>query len=167
MIDIEYIRTMARYSTWQNTNVITAGEALEDDERCEQRGAFFGSIQGTLNHLLWGDRIWMARFADTEKPRMGSIPESIGETDGWAEYCLARAAMDVQISDWAGSLDPAWLEGELTWFSGAMNRTVSKPKQTLVVHFFNHGTHHRGQVHAMLTAIGKMPADTDLPFMPE
>lgn len=166
MIDIDYIRTMARYSAWQNGNILQASNALEDAERHKQRGAFFGSIQGTLNHLLWGDRIWMSRFAGTDKPNMASIPESTDETRDWAEFRTARAAMDNTISEWADNLDPAWLEGELAWFSGAANRTVSKPRQTLVVHFFNHGTHHRGQIHAMLTAAGAKPGDTDLPFMP-
>ncbi|MFK8082994.1 MAG: DinB family protein [Granulosicoccus sp.] len=158
---------MARYSAWQNNSIVEAVETLADTERVKPRGAFFGSIQGTLNHILWGDRIWMNRFAATEKPSMDSIPESINETDDWAEFCIERHAMDVAISAWSQSLDPAWLLGDLAWFSGAVNRNISKPKQTLVVHLFNHGTHHRGQIHAMLTAAGVTLADTDLPFMPD
>ena len=75
-----------------------------------------------MNHLLWGDRIWMQRFANTEKPNKKSIPESIDETDGWTSYQTERLAMDTSISNWAESLDPMWLAGGLTWFSGAVNR---------------------------------------------
>lgn len=158
---------MARYGAWQNESMVSAAEALDGSERQRQRGAFFGSIQGTLNHLLWGDRIWMHRFADTEKPRMTSISDSINETDHWDEYCVARSAMDATITDWAKRMDSNWLDGDLTWFSGAVNRDVSKTKQLLVIHFYNHGTHHRGQVHAMLSAAGQTQNDTDLPFLPD
>jgi uncharacterized damage-inducible protein DinB len=56
--------------------------------------------------------------------------------------------------------------GDLGWFSGAMGREVTKPKALLVLHMFNHQTHHRGQIHAMLTTAGARPGDTDIPFMP-
>lgn len=167
MIDLNYTHTMARYSAWQNNSIITAAGTLEDEERNKHRGAFFGSIQGTMNHLLWGDRIWMHRFSGSAKPIMASIPESIAETNSWASYCTERAEMDGAINNWAKNLDPSWLEGDLSWFSGAVNCTVTKPKKTLVVHFFNHGTHHRGQIHAMLTSAGAVLDDTDLPFMPD
>lgn len=167
MITKDYIQMMARYSAWQNASIAKTADSISATERQTQRGAFFGTIEGTLNHLLWGDRIWMHRFANTDKPLMDSIPASINESNSWPEYIEARDAMNKTIIDWANDLDPAWLVGELSWFSGAVNREVSKSKQTLVVHFFNHGTHHRGQVHCMLTAAGLKPDDTDLPFMPE
>jgi uncharacterized damage-inducible protein DinB len=58
------------------------------------------------------------------------------------------------------------LAGELSWYSAAMQTEIRRPRWALIVHFFNHGTHHRGQVHGMLTAAGARPTDTDLPFMP-
>jgi uncharacterized damage-inducible protein DinB len=61
----------------------------------------------------------------------------------------------------------AWFDGDLTWFSGAMGKQMSKSKMLLVPHFFNHQTHHRGQIHAMLTAAGVKPGATDLAFMPD
>lgn len=167
MIDVEYVQMMARYSTWQNASLINAAETLEDADRCKDRGAFFGSIQGTMNHLLWGDRIWMHRFAGTAKPNKEFIQESISETDNWAMYRSAREEMDIIVSSWSLQLDPAWLAGELTWFSTAANRTICKPKQALAVHFFNHGTHHRGQIHALLTSAGGTPMDTDIPLLPD
>ena len=76
-----------------------------------------------------------------------------------------RAAFDTIMVDWANRLDAAALEGELTWYSGAIKAELHKPKWLLVTHMFNHQTHHRGQVHCMLTQAGGKPGDTDLPFM--
>ena len=75
--------------------------------------------------------------------------------------------MDARITLWAERLRAIDLVGDLTWYSGAANRNMVKPKALCVAHFFNHQTHHRGQIHAMLTAAGQKPAATDLPFMPE
>ena len=68
------------------------------------------------------------------------------------------------IIDWADKLDSGVARGDLTWFSGAAGREVTKPKWLLVTHLFNHQTHHRGQVHCMLTQCGVKPGATDLPF---
>jgi uncharacterized damage-inducible protein DinB len=165
MIDKTYLQKMARYNRWQNENLYGAAEGLSDAERKRDRGAFFGSIHGTLNHLLWGDRAWMSRFAGTPKVTVG-IKDSAGLYPGWEELKRERAQFDRTIIDWAEALDPQWLAGGLTWFSGAMQRELTMPKWVLVTHFFNHQTHHRGQVHAMLTAAGAKPGDTDLCFMP-
>ncbi|MEZ5861079.1 MAG: DinB family protein [Geminicoccaceae bacterium] len=70
------------------------------------------------------------------------------------------------LLEWARGLDPGWLAGELSWHSGAIGREVTRPRALLVAHLFNHQTHHRGQVHAMLTAAGAKTGPTDLPFMP-
>ena len=167
MVGVGYVQTMARYGAWQNNSLMRAADGLEEAARQKDRGGFFGSIAGTLNHLLWGDRIWMARFAGTDDPHQPSIAQSVSETQNWSDYCGARTAMDSAILTWAGDVNPAWFDGDLTWFSGAAQRDVSKPKTMLVMHFFNHATHHRGQVHAMLTAAGARPDDTDLFLMPE
>ena len=67
---------------------------------------------------------------------------------------------------WAQALDPHWLEGELTWFSGAAQKEITRPAWIQVTHFFNHQTHHRGQVHCMITQCGIRPSDTDLMILP-
>jgi len=79
----------------------------------------------------------------------------------------ARRDTDLIISNWAEALDEKELAAQLSWHSGATGREMSKPIDMLIVHFFNHQTHHRGQVHAMLTAAGAKPEDTDIPFMPD
>ena len=78
-----------------------------------------------------------------------------------------RAAFDQKIIDWADTVDDAWLAADLTYYSGATKREWTRPRWMLVTHMFNHQTHHRGQVHSMLTQAGGKPSDTDLPFMPD
>ena len=85
--------------------------------------------------------------------------------ESWDDLKRERAGLRSRSSSTGPSkLDPAWLEGDLTWFSGAAGREVTKPKWLLVTHMFNHQTHHRGQVHCMLTQCGVKPGATDLPF---
>lgn len=166
MIDAAFCRTMARYNRWQNNSLAAAADKLSDEERGRDRGAFFGSIAGTLNHLLWGDTIWMSRL-DGWAPPAGGIAESPRLTADWGAWKAARRDADARIADWADRLADADLQGELAWFSRALGREVEKPKWLCVQHFFNHQTHHRGQVHAMITAAGGRPDDTDLFIMPD
>ena len=162
----DYAIAMARYNLWQNQSVTTAASGLSAEARQAERGSFFGSIEKTFAHLLWGDRIWLSRFAGTEAPR-GSIAQSVAMDQGWPVFCEERAAFDRRILDWAHGVSPDWFEGELSWYSGAVGRDVTKPKWLLVLQLFNHQTHHRGQIHAMLTAAGAKPDATDIPFMPD
>jgi len=165
MIDPDYVQCMARYNRWQNDNLYAIADALSEAERRREREAFFGSIHATLNHVLWADRIWMSRLAGVPSPR-GGIPESVSLYDDWGELKQERKAFDAVVIDWADRLDGASLAGELAYYSGAIKSHLRKPKWVLVTHMFNHQTHHRGQVHCMLTQAGGKPGDTDLPFMP-
>jgi uncharacterized damage-inducible protein DinB len=166
MIDPAYVQRMARYNRWQNANLYGVADTLSDEERRRERGAFFGSIHKTLSHLLWADQIWMSRFAGTPRPQ-GGIPESVSLFPDWDGLKRERAAFDETIVGWAEKLERSWLEGDLTWYSGGMKRDMTKPKWQLVMHFLNHETHHRGQVHCMLTQAGAKPYTTDLMAMPE
>jgi uncharacterized damage-inducible protein DinB len=166
VISPDYVRLMARYNRWQNESLYGEAERLSDEARRLERGAFFGSIHGTLSHLLWGDGMWLHRFAGTPKLE-GGIKDSPGHFADWNDLAAKRKVMDEVIISWAEALGHDWLAGDLTWFSGGQGRNVTKAKWLLVTHFFNHQTHHRGQVHAMLTAAGGRPDDTDLPFMAE
>ncbi len=167
MIDSDYVRLMAAYTGWQNRSVYEAAGALTDEARREDRGAFFGSIHATLNHLLWGDQLWLHRLAGTPAPASPDIPGSIGQHADWAGLAADRQATDAAIQTWAARVTGEDLAGALSWHSGAIGREVIRPRWVLVVQLFNHGTHHRGQVHAMLTAAGARPEDTDVPFMPD
>ena len=161
MIDPAHVIMMARYNTWQNASLYAAADGLPAEERVRDRGAFFKSIQGTLNHILWGDGMWMHRFAGLPKPDVG-IADSPDFVPDWEQLKADRVAFDAQIETWADVVEADWLDGSMTWFSGAVGREITAPHSMLVTHMFNHQTHHRGQVHAMLTALGAKPDDTDL-----
>jgi len=165
MIDTQFVERMANYNRWQNQNLYGCADRLSEEDRKRECGAFFGSIHGTLNHLLWADRIWMHRFVGTEKPA-GGIKESTVHHPDWRDLKRQRENFDAVILGWAQVLDPHWLEGELTWFSGAAQKEITRPRWVLVTHFFNHQTHHRGQVHCMITQCGIRPGDTDLTILP-
>jgi len=165
MITPDYLVRMAAYNRWQNRSIYGAADTLTSEARRQDRGAFFRSIEGTLNHLIWGDEMWLHRFAETPKPS-GTIQESASRIEKWEDLKKERAALDEAITAWAEGVDSEWLAGDLVWFSRAAGREFRQSRAVLVVHFFNHQTHHRGQVHAMLTAAGAKPEDTDLILMP-
>ncbi len=164
MITPEYIQTMARYNAWQNRSLYGAADTLDNAARKLDRGAFFGSIHNTLSHILWGDTLWMSRF-DGWAPPDAPIGDSGGSITDWGALKQARLAADARIIDWGERVRTADFAGEQCWYSATAEREVCRPRALLITHFFNHQTHHRGQVHAMLTAAGATPDDTDLPFM--
>jgi uncharacterized damage-inducible protein DinB len=173
MITPAHAQLMARYNRWQNRSVYAAAAALTDQQRRAPRGAFFGSIHATLTHLLWADQNWLGRFTGKPSPMLDypgqpwprSPKESVNLQIGWDDLAHHRAAFDEAIVAWAAGIDPSWLGEDLIWTNSA-GRQNRQARWMLVTHFFNHQTHHRGQVHAMLTACGAKPEDTDIPWMP-
>jgi len=143
-------RMFAGYNAWCNERLYDAAAAVPDAEYRAERGAFFKSLHGTLNHLLVGDRIWMNRFTGE-----GELPKSLDAIlyDDFAALRAARRAMDASISRYIDGVSDADLSRPIHY------RTVSKPadiEQVLAPaldHFFNHQTHHRGQVHALLSSM--------------
>ncbi len=164
MIGPAFAQKMARYNRWQNRSLYAAAAGLSEEARRKDRGAFFKSIHGTLNHLLWADTMWMSRIGDGPKPGV-ALPNSVAFCDDWTDLKAERAAMDERLVAWADGLDESSLQGDFSWYSFARQADVVMPRRLIVVHVFNHQTHHRGQVHAMLTAAGARPEDTDLIFM--
>lgn len=164
MIDPAYVRLMARYNRWQNVSLYDAAETLSDNERRRDRSAFFKSIHGTFNHLLWADSVWMSRFRGGPTPTV-KISDSASFIDDWAAMKGARAECDEEILMWADGLDAAALSSDLTWRPASRDVDMTTPRWFAVAHMFNHQTHHRGQLHAMLTSAGATPQDTDLILM--
>jgi uncharacterized damage-inducible protein DinB len=152
MITPAYVRLMAAYNTEMNRRLYAAAANLTDAERRAERGAFWKSIHGSLAHLYWGDSQWMSRFDGWEKPAV-PIKQSADMIEDFSELRARRIKADAAIEDWARRVDDAWLAEDLVWFSGAAGREMRRAK---------HQTHHRGQVHAMLTACGQETGDTDL-----
>ncbi len=155
---------MAAYNAAMNRRFYAAAATLTDDARRLDRGAFFDSIHATLSHLLWADTGWMARLAGWDPPGV-PLAESPRYVANFDDLRARREATDARLADWAASLEPAFLLTDLTYVSAAAGREFTKPVTLLVTHLFNHQTHHRGQIHAMLTAAGADPGVTDLPFL--
>jgi uncharacterized damage-inducible protein DinB len=161
MVDPGFVRTMAAYNAEMNRRLYEAAERIPDAERRQDRGAFWGSLHGTLSHILWGDRMWMARFDRWEKPAVIQ-KESATLIEDFDELRHQRVGDDKRISDWAARVTPGWLAEEMSWFSASVQRELRHPRSFLVTHFFNHQTHHRGQAHALITACREKTGDTDL-----
>ncbi len=164
MIGPDYARTMARYNAWQNQWMFQAADGLTEAQRLENRSGFWGGIQSTLSHLMWGDTLWLSRFDGG--PSTDLMLSAARDAFDWPTLMAERPRLDARIAAWAWSTDDSDFAGDFSWFSGALQRHMTQPRALCIMQMFNHQTHHRGQVHAMLTALGVKTTDTDLPFMP-
>ncbi|MBA85806.1 DinB family protein [Thalassobius sp. S69A] len=165
MITADYCLTMARYNAWQNKLMSAELKALAPDELTKDRGAFFGSIRNTANHILWGDQLWMSRLAGDAGPRVDAAQHT-ELTPTLAAWGAERFRTDGRILQWAGGLKAVDLVGELSWYSPMAGKDMKQPITSCIMHLFTHQTHHRGQVHAMITATGSQAWVTDLLLMP-
>jgi len=163
MVDAAYCQLLARYNRWMNERLYALVAALPAEERTRDRGAFFGSIQRTLSHLVWADRIWLARF---EAKAYGEPGYGADLYPDFGALARARDATDNDILNWAGQVSDDWLRGPLTYTRKSDGKTVTLPAWIAVAHYFNHSTHHRGQVSTLLKQAGVDPGVTDLPWMP-
>ncbi len=154
---------MARYNRWMNGRIYAYCEKLSDAERKRDRGAFFRSIHGTLNHLLLGDRLWLSRFLAREF-RFKALADEL--YSDFAELAREREKTDAEILDWVETLDEKRLAAPLEFHSVVRNRDHRFPTWFLAQNFFNHQTHHRGQVTTLLMQAGVDPGVTDLVWLP-
>lgn len=164
MISIEYTRTMADYNTWMNERLYGLCGGLTEAVRKHDAGAFFGSIHGTLNHLLLGDRIWLGRFLARPFTVTSLAQELYADFN---ELRRERAHTDREIAEWAAALTDTALAGDLVYVSVVNPQQRRLPLWLAVAHFFNHQTHHRGQLTTLLTQNGIDPGVTDLLWLPQ
>ena len=161
---------MADYNQWMNKSVYLAASKLGEDDLSNDRGAFFGSIIGTLNHILVGDTIWLKRFADhpsrlntldyvrgLDKPKALDV---VLYTKFKDLECL-RIKMDEVIRDFAHELTDKVLASNLS-YRNTKGDSFNKNFGYLIQHFFNHQTHHRGQASSLLSQAGVEVGVTDL-----
>lgn len=159
-----YAHTMSGYNRWMNQRLYAACTALPEELRRRDVGAFFKSIHGTLSHILLADRIWLGRFTGQPVPVRGL------DEDRWPQFDILhheRIATDDAIASWTGSLRHAEEDAQLVWNGIVDPRQRRMPLRIAVVHFFNHQTHHRGQLTTLLMQQGIDPGVTDLIHMPE
>lgn len=153
------LRALARYNRLANERLYDGAAELSDAARKADRGAFFGSIHNTLNHILVGDRIWMSRFEGTPAPatRLDTILY-----DDFSALRAARRAEDQRIEAFFATLSPAALAGSLRWTSMA-GESFNNSMALIAIHLFNHQTHHRGQAHDLLCQAGIRHVVLDIP----
>jgi uncharacterized damage-inducible protein DinB len=158
----EHLRNLSAYNAWANRRLYAIAADLPDDAYRQAAGAYFGSLHGTLNHLLVVDRLWLQRLTEE-----GDVPTQLDAIlyDRFNELRHAREAEDARLQAYVASLSPAELGLNFDYLttSGARKR---QPRHEVLTHLFNHQTHHRGQAHAILTRLGiTEPPSLDLLIM--
>jgi uncharacterized damage-inducible protein DinB len=168
---VENYRWLARYNSWFNERLYDACEQLGDVERKRDRGAFFGSIHASLDHLVWGDRTWLRRFAaqGVEFPSLtakvlalppGAVQGTVLHEE-WGALRAQRRALDAAIEAWTRDM-PADFPLRTIRYANTKGIEREHPAWQAFTHFFNHQTHHRGQVTTLLSQAGIDPGVTDL-----
>ncbi len=169
MITTEYLQCLANYNQWMNQKLYAAAASLPIEELIQDKGAFFKSILGTLNHLVVADTIWLKRFAScghaSALAAVVSWPQPAALNDlllsDFAALRQRREELDTIIKNWVSQLNEADLSAVLS-YTNMQGEAMRKPLTHVLTHFFNHQTHHRGQVTTLLTQAGVDVGATDL-----
>lgn len=145
-----HFEQFARYNRWANRRLYAVAAQLPDAQYREDRGAFFRSVRGTLNHILVADRVWLRRIEGD-----GPLPSALDEIlcDGFDELRAAREAEDERIVRVVAEQEEARFGTDLHYHSLA-GQAFTMPFPAVLAHLFNHQTHHRGQAHTLLSQFG-------------
>jgi uncharacterized damage-inducible protein DinB len=154
-----HYQMLGHYNAWANARLYDAAARLSAEHYRADRGAFFKSVHGTLNHLLATDRIWMQRFTGE-----GDAPDRLNAIlfDTLDQLRAAREAEDRRIIDFVDHLDDARIAGTIKYRRVSTPEVFEQPLGPALAHWFNHQTHHRGQVHALLTGLAGQAPELDL-----
>jgi uncharacterized damage-inducible protein DinB len=158
MDSLEVFRTLAFYNRVANERLYEQCGKLDVAEYRRQRPGSFGSIHALLNHTLLGDRIWMSRFAGgghTTPPLNTVLFETFGEISA------ARSEEDAGIESFFKKVDDGFLTRPLR-YKNSLGKDCENSAPHAALHFFNHQTHHRGQVHVMLSQTDVPPPSLDM-----
>ena len=157
-----HFATLARYNVWATRKLCEHIDALTDDEYLRNAGLFFKSVHGTLSHLLVAEHtLWFRRFAEGISPK-ARLNDELEPVRARLRARLLEGAARWQplIASW----DEARLEGMLN-YTTTKGVAMSLPFAATLAHVFNHGTHHRGQITAALTAMGQPCPEIDMVWM--
>lgn len=161
---------LAQYNRWMNDKILAACSTLSAEELVSDRGAFFGSILGTLNHLMVGDILWLKRFAEgahtfgsLDSISALAVPAALDAQlhPDLESFAGARQAIDTDIIDFCDEVTAQQLHEKVSYktFQGT---PFEDELGLLVQHLFNHQTHHRGQITTLLSQAGIDVGPTDL-----
>lgn len=159
-----YFTTLAHYNRWMNKRIYELCTQIPDTQRKKDLNAFFHSIHGTLNHLLLGDRIWLGRFKHTP-----FLCQSLNQElySDFATLHQERTQTDSEILEWVNSLTDMALTARFSFNGVTTGQERTYQLGHLILHFFNHQTHHRGQVTTLITQSGYDIGVTDLLWLPD
>jgi uncharacterized damage-inducible protein DinB len=163
MLDRAYFQTLAQYNQWMNQRLYALCADMPDAVRRQDLGVQFKSIHGLLNHLLDGDRSRIGRFIG--QPQSDAINDELYAD--FDELRRQREITDQQLLTWTAQLTPAWLAQPFTYTSKLDKQTLTQPTWLLVMHMFNHQTHHRGQLTALFDQLGYPYGETDITRLPQ
>ena len=151
----------AGYNAWANRRLYDAAASLSDADYRADRGAFFKSMHGTLNHLLATDLIWMKRLTGA-----GEAPDRLDAVlhETFSPLRAAREAEDRRIVAWVQGLDEEKLRGTIRYRRVSTPEEFEQATMPALDHWFNHQTHHRGHAHMILTSLGRPAPELDLLF---
>jgi uncharacterized damage-inducible protein DinB len=153
-----YFSLLARYNAWANRRLYAAVGQLPETEYMQKRPAFFGSVHATLNHILVGDRLWIARIEEREPPKLALDQIVYGDL---VALRVARLADDEHIVNVVSGIGEDRLD-QLLHYRTTQGEPQRTPLRLVLGHFFNHQTHHRGQVHGLLSQTAVAPPPLDL-----
>jgi uncharacterized damage-inducible protein DinB len=150
---------LAGYNAWANRRLYGAVAQLTDEQYRADRGAFFKSLHGTLSHLLVADRIWLKRLTGD-----GDAPKRLDAIlfEDLPALRAAREAEDARIIAYVDGLKETELAGKVRYTPVTVSTPIEQPLLPVLVHLFNHQTHHRGQAHCILTGFGREAPPLDI-----
>lgn len=151
---------LARFNRWVNGRLYGCVAGLPDADYRADRGAFFGSVHATLNHILIGDLLWFGRIEDAVPAEITALDQIVH--DEFAALKAAREAMDGRIVEIVDGLGDDGLDEEITFRQLTQTKPLVQPARRMLLTVFNHQTHHRGQVHCLLTQAGIEPPALDI-----
>jgi len=157
--NITNFQLLANFNTWANTKIFSSCKELDDTEYKKDRGAFFSSIHGTLNHLLVVDRAYISRIEGKDHG-LKSLDQILYENLFQLEK--SRIEEDKRLVDLVNNLSEESINKEITYNGFETGKTIYTIN-TILITLFNHQTHHRGQIHNMLSQAGIKPPQIDIP----
>ena len=159
MKTIANFQLLANFNTWANTKIFSSCKKLDDTEYKKDRKAFFSSIHGTLNHLLVVDRAYISRI-EGKNHDLKSLDQILYENLFQLEE--ARIKEDKRLVDLVNNLSKESINKEITYKGFDTGNQIYTINLVLIT-LFNHQTHHRGQIHNMLSQTGIKPPQIDIP----
>ncbi len=167
---LKQYKLLGEYNQLMNQRLYEAVATLPDDKIKEDKGAFFGSLLGTLNHILVGDIIWLSRFS-TDISSHDTLsyfitiekPQSLSSILYFelSELQKEREKIDRLIILWVNSLADKDLRSTIS-YKNMNGSSFQKDFSSLINHLFLHQIHHRGQATTLLSQFGVGFGETDL-----